>query len=167
MTTQAMTSALPLKPQRTAVTLIGLARIVLMAIFALALIAALHPDVRSEARGLFVRDYRTIVSTAKADLLGNGSHFTIVKVKTRETLSLEVYEFGADGSSRLLEKIALPDAKDGYFNFNGQSTNLAVDDINGDGRPEILAPSFDQNLVGRLNVYQFNSESKKLERIIR
>jgi hypothetical protein len=167
MNTETLPAAMNAKNPQAIKLVLTFTRVGLIGLFALAILAALHPDVRSEARGLFIRDYRTIVSTAKSDLFGAQSSVTIVKVKTREALALEIYEAAEDGTSRLIQKITLPDAKDGYFNFNGQATNLAVDDIDGDGRPEILAPSFDQNLVGRLNVYQFNPETKNFYRIVR
>jgi hypothetical protein len=147
--------------------LLNICRVLLIAAFAISLVSVLHPDVRSQIRGAFVHDFRTIVSTARGDLLGNGTQLTVVKVKTQNSLGLEVYQAEADGSNRLLEHIELPDKKDGYFNFNGQATNLAIDDVDGDGRPEIVAPSFDQNLVGRLNIYKFKAESNSFERMIR
>lgn len=139
-----------------------------------ALFSALHPDVRTRARALLLKDFRTIVSTANADLIGDGSSFTVVKVKSRDSLFLEIYsstimdkEGAGEGTNRLVGRIEMPDKRDGYFNFNGQATNLAIDDINGDGRPEIIAPSFDQNLVGHLNVFQYNPDAKSFERVNR
>lgn len=142
-------------------------RIVLMAFAAIMVIAALHPDVRSSVRGTFVRDFRNVVSTAKGNLAGDSRMFTVTKIKTRDTLSLEIYENLVSGQQKLVERIALADSRDGYFDFNGQATNLAIDDIDGDGQPEILVPTFDNNLVGRLNVYNFDASSKTFNKVIR
>ncbi len=142
-------------------------RLVLSTAFVTMLVAALHPEVRSQIRGAVLKDYRTIVSTAAGDLHGTGEALKVVKVKTRDALYLEVYASEIDGTQKLLEKIEMPDSKDGFFSFNGQATNLAVDDIDGDGRPEILAPSFDQNLVGHLNVYRYDESSQAFRRILR
>ncbi|MEZ4870891.1 MAG: hypothetical protein R2827_01335 [Bdellovibrionales bacterium] len=49
--------------------------------------------------------------------------------------------------------------------FRGQSTNLAVDDVNGDNIPEIIAPSFDKHLVAHMNVFSYNPVTKKFENI--
>lgn len=145
----------------------NLAQAAMIGGFAVMLIASMHPSARSHMRGLLTQDHRTIVSTATGKLGGSSTEFTVVKVKSRNALSLEVYENKADGSSRLVEKIEMPDKKDGYFNFNGQATNLAIADIDSDGKPEILAPSFDQNLVGRINIYQYNAEANSFQRILR
>jgi hypothetical protein len=67
----------------------------------------------------------------------------------------------------LVERIEITDARDAFFSFNGQATNLAIDDVNGDGRPEILVPTFDRNLVGRLNVFEYNNDTREFSKVIR
>lgn len=151
---------------RTYKVLSNLIRVVLIGLFSVMLIAALHPDVRTHVRGSLIKNQRVVISTVQADLAGDGTLFTVAKIRTQDALLLEIYEALADGTSRLVEKIEMADKKDGYFNFNGQATNLAVEDINGDGHPEILAPSFDHNLVGRLNIYSYNKSSKAFQRIL-
>lgn len=133
----------------------------------LGFVAVVHPDVRASVRGTLRADYRTVLSTAKGDLNGSGSLYTVAKVKTRDNIYLEVFENIVDQAPRLVERIELSDARDAFFNFNGQATNLAIDDIDGDGRYEILAPTFDRNLVGRLNVFQYNSDTNDFHKIVR
>lgn len=141
-------------------------RILLTMLFLVMLIAALHPDLRASVRGSLLHDYRLVVSTAHGDLLGEGIELTIAKVRTREALFVEIYEPRGDGVQRLRERIELQDKRDGFFNFNGQPTNLAIDDIDGDGRLEILAPSFDQNLIGHINVYRYDKASGGFQRAV-
>lgn len=148
-------------------TLLRLSQSILGIMAVLAFIAVVHPDVRASVRGTLRSDYRTVISTAKGDLSGAGSMYTVAKVKTRDNIYLEIFENIADHAPRLVERIELADARDAYFNFNGQATNLAIDDINGDGRPEILAPTFDRNLVGRLNVFQFNESTREFQKVMR
>jgi hypothetical protein len=142
-------------------------RIILVGVFALMLVAALHPDVRSAVRGSVMKDYRMVVSTAHGDLLGNGVDLTVAKVRTRDALLIEIYEPKTNGGVKLIGRIELPDKKDGFFNFNGNATNLAIDDIQGDGRLEILAPSFDQNMVGHLNIYHYDQGIGTFARTLR
>ncbi|MBN8539128.1 MAG: hypothetical protein J0L82_01985 [Deltaproteobacteria bacterium] len=148
-------------------------------------VAVVHPDVRTSVRGSLRSDFRTVVSTAKGDLSGTGVMFTVAKIKTRDNIYLEIFETvieqTLDGESesassdseagsaapRLVERIEIPDARDAFFSFNGQATNLAIDDVNGDGRPEILVPTFDRNLVGRLNVFEYNNDTREFSRVIR
>lgn len=137
-----------------------------VALFAASLLSALHPDVRAQVRGTFLSDYRMVVSSVTGDLSSDGTPFNIIKVKTRDDLFLEVYRASSEGRFELVEKIHMPQQRDGYFSFNGQATNLAVDDIDGDGRPEILAPSFDRDLVGHLNVFRFNTTAKNFQKVL-
>jgi hypothetical protein len=104
-----------------------------------------------------------------ADLEGNGIKDQVVKVKTSEGLFIEVYaprdhgQFGLQ--QELIASAQLPDKKDGYFTFNGEVTNLAVDRVDRDNKPKILASSFDGDLVGHLNVYQLKTGEKELVRV--
>lgn len=148
-------------------SILAIGRIALMGLAAVMMIAALHPDVRSAVRGTFAKDFRTVVSTAQGNLAGDERMFTVTKIKTADALSLEIFEQLGNGTQKMVEKIALADSRDGYFDFNGQATNLAIDDIDGDGQPEILVPTFDNNLVGRLNVYNFDASSKSFNKMVR
>jgi hypothetical protein len=139
-------------------------------LFLLLLITAvLNSDIRNAIRGVLTPRYRVILAVAQADLDGSGERLQVLKVKTQDGLFLEVY-----GNKKLspelnitqpilLASIQMPDKKDGYFTFNGEVTNLAIDDINSDRNLEILATSFDDNLVAHLNVYRFVRGQPNLE----
>lgn len=164
---QTTTITTPGLSQRSYNLFMNAGRAALVLIFAAMLVAALYPEARSTMRSTVMKDFRMVVSTAHGDLLGNGTNLTVAKVRTRDALFIEIYEPRIDGGQHLVERIELPDKKDGYFNFNGQATNLAIDDIDGDGRPEILVPSFDQNLVGHLNIYRYNQAQGAFQRSLR
>jgi len=160
-------------------TLIRVSQSLLTLLAVVGFVAVVHPDVRTSVRSSLRSDFRTVVSTAKGDLSGTGVMFTVAKVKTREifetvieqTLDGETESASSSASessaTRLVERIEISDARDAFFSFNGQATNLAIDDINGDGRPEILVPTFDRNLVGRLNVFEYNNDTREFSRVIR
>ncbi len=139
---------------------------ILAALCFASLVAALHPDIRNQIRSLFLKDYRVVVSSTLADFAANGTPMEVVKVKTRHALFLEIYKSNPDGSQKLVDRLELKDQTDGYFSFNGQATNLAIDDIDGDGRPEILAPSFDRDLVGHLNIYRYVPAREHFEKVV-
>jgi hypothetical protein len=132
-------------------------------------IIVLNSDLRSNVRSLIRPNYRVILAVAMADLDGSGLKDQIVKVKTSEGLFLEVYAPRSHGDfglqQELIASAQLPDKKDGYFTFNGEVTNLAVDRVDRDKHPKILASSFDGDLVGHLNVYRYVPGQKELERV--
>lgn len=137
------------------------------AIFSLALIfIVLSPELRIQARSLIVPKDRIILAVAKSVLLEAGEELQVLKVKTDEGLFIEVY--GQENKNnivtqKLISSAQLPDKKDGYFTFNGQVTNLAIDDIDNDKTKEILVTSYDENLVAHLNVYKYVKGQKNLE----
>jgi hypothetical protein len=132
-------------------------------------IIVLNSDLRSNVRSLFRPQYRVILAVAMADLEGNGVKDQVIKVKTADGLFVEVYaprphkNFGVQ--QELIASAQLPDKKDGYFTFNGEVTNLAVDRVDREKSLKILASSFDGDLVGHLNVYRFVPGKKELERV--
>lgn len=131
------------------------------AVLSATFVAVLNTEIKSSIRNYFIPPYRVILAVASADIDGTGKGNQVLKVKTDQGLFIEVY--GSAGKQQeLLAMTKLPDKKDGYFTFAGKVTNLAIDDINGDGNPEILATSFDQDLVARLNVYRYLKADKSL-----
>lgn len=120
-------------------------------------ILVLIPSVRERIRDGLLPGTREILAKAEGDLTGQGDWVSVVKVKTRSDLVLEVYSMDAQkGETRMRARMVLPEKKDGYFQFHGQPTNLALVDLNGDGVLEIVAPTFDENLIPRLRVYRYD-----------
>jgi len=68
-------------------------------------------------------------------------------------------------TSNLLAKITLPEKRDGYFQLKGNATNLGLVDVDGDSILEIIAPTFDDQMVARLNIYKFNADTKGFDRM--
>lgn len=108
---------------------------------------------------------RVLISTVMGDVLGDGTPVQVAKIRTRDSILIEVYVPARDGSRVLIDRIELDEKRDGYFTLNGNLTNLAIDDVDGDQLLEIIAPAFDQNLNAHLNVYKFNQSSKTFQKV--
>jgi hypothetical protein len=128
-------------------------------------VISLNREWSQSIRNSFVSDERVLISTAVGDILGDGTPVEVAKVRTSKGLFLEIYVPGPQGSRVLLDTISLDQERDGYFTLNGQLVSLAIDDIDGDQEVEILAPAFDHQLTAHLNVFKYNSTSKKLQRV--
>lgn len=125
----------------------------------LIMVFAMIPSVREKIRTVWVYPKRTILAKAEGDLTGKGERATVIKVQTPETLAVEVYFNNGPLDDRLdMRRIVLPDQRDGYFDFRGDSTNLVLTDIDDNGILEILAPAYDENLIPRLHVYDFDPD---------
>ncbi|MEQ1875107.1 MAG: hypothetical protein ABL958_00580 [Bdellovibrionia bacterium] len=124
--------------------------------------AALNEDTRQSIRETLQPEFRHLLSTAFGNVLGDGTPIRVMKVQTREGLSLEVYKAN---NYQLVQKIDLEQKKDGYFNYHGEAANLALVDVDGDLIPEIVAPGYDQNLTAQLNVYRYDADTQNFRRL--
>lgn len=116
------------------------------------------PDRRDDLRRKWMTSDRQVLAKIEADLTGRGDRFVVIKVLTSDSLSLEYYRVNsATGSPEYLARSVLPEKRDGQFNYQGNATNLALADLNFDQNLEILAPAFDDNLVPRLHVFEYDS----------
>lgn len=133
-------------------------------IAALAMGGALSPQFRSFVQVQLEAHGREVLATAEGDLLNDSSQVKVVKFKSRDGIFVEVLRAtGGEGSAyALVDRVELPDKLDGLFNFHGHVTRLAITDVDGDGTMELLAPTFDAQLVPHLNIYKYDGAIKKL-----
>lgn len=119
------------------------------------------PSIRESLRERFLSDRREILAKVDGDLNGQGDFVSVVKVKTRDDLLVEVYSVNPQrGETTQRARLILPEHKDGYFQFRGQPTNLALVDLDGDNWLEIVAPTYDENLIPRLHVYKYDPHAQ-------
>lgn len=153
----------PARSRRSQIALVVFWRGLFLGIFVIGLLCVFHPALREYLRGIFHPPFRTILSSATGPYLPEFPISRVLKVRTHEGLFVEVYGQN-DGDARpLVDRIRLPDRRDAFFSFAGRTSNLFLHDVSGDGVPEIIAPSFDDDLIAHLNVFRLNTESKKLE----
>src|SRR5262249_3163895 len=143
----------------------NLIKLSLSAVAILVGIISLNREWSQNIRNALLSSDRVLIATAVGDILGDGTPVEVAKVRTPEGLAVEVYVPGPKGTRRLMDKMYLDQERDGYFTFNGQLVSLAIEDIDGDHRPEILAPAFDQQLTAHLNVFKYDPESRTFHRM--
>lgn len=136
---------------------------VLILIAATLLAAVLTPSLRERVQERLAMVGREVLATAEGDLLNDGKTARVLKFRTREGLFVEILRVAPDGTTTTVEKFMLPDKHDGLFNFHGHVTRLAITDVDGDGKQELLAPSFDNQLVPHLNVFRYNPATQRFE----
>jgi hypothetical protein len=136
---------------------------VLMLLAAALLAAALTPSVRTSVQSHLAGVGREVLATAEGDVLNDSTVAKVIKYRNRDGIWLEVIKDEGGGKSLLIDRLPLPDKHDGLFNFQGHVTRLAIADIDQDGTMELLAPTFDQQLVPHLNVFRYNKDLKKFE----
>ncbi len=124
------------------------------------------PQSREIIRSLVISQSRVVLAKAEADLTGHGANIAVVKVQTADSIALEIYEKTAEQDKlKFMKRIVLPEKKDAYFTFRGNATNLVLTDVDGDGILEIVAPTYDENLIPRLNVFKFDPASNDFTKL--
>jgi len=126
----------------------------------------LNEDLRQKFKDRFVPDERVVLAKTLGRLVGGGRTFTVLKVKNKNTLSLEVFENNFSTNQSLFRtRLILPEHRDAYFSYLGAAVNLLLVDLKNDGRLEVVTAAFDENLVPRMHVYSYDDASNTLEPI--
>ncbi len=125
--------------------------------------AAAIPSWRSKIQDTFTRTNYKVLASAEGDLLNDGSRCKVVKYRGSEGLYVEILKENEGAEPTFIDRVLLPDRQDGQFNFRGHVTRLAIEDVDGNGTLELLAPTFDDQLVPHLNVLQYNQTTGKFE----
>jgi hypothetical protein len=143
--------------------MIGMAALTVILMF-LITIAAI-PSLREKFKAALIPDGREILAKVSGNISAQGPHITVLKLKTKNALSLEVYDSTNKDEMLFLEKIPLEELRDGYVSIKGNATNLGLTDVDKDGNTEIVAPTFDDQMIPRLNVFKYIEATKSFERI--
>lgn len=129
----------------------------------LLIVVAVVPSLREKVQFAFTPVGNEVLATVQGNLLNDGSIVKVIKYKSSQGVFVEVHKLGDEGQTSLVDRILLPDKQDGLFNFHSQVTRLAITDIDGDGKVELLAPTFDDQLVPHLNVLRYNPTTLRFE----
>lgn len=141
---------------------LGLSGWIVLIFFLLSLLPTFSSDFRKVFVDLIAPKDRILLGIVDNKIQGQSGMEQVSKIKTRQGILIEI--FGAadqKGSRTLLDKVMIPDLVDGFYHLNSRATNLAITDTDGDGEPEILAPTYDREGRPRLNSIKFNFESKR------
>lgn len=140
-----------------------LGKIILFVLAVASFFIVLNKDLRKELHSYLNSSDVEVIASANADLYNDGRIIRVLKVRKDGLLFIQLMNTENNGKPKLIESFALPDKSDGYFQYRDQATNLAIEDLNGDRKPEIIAPSFDSNMTAHLNIYTYNDITEKFE----
>lgn len=134
----------------------------LMVVTAIALI----PSLRNKVRGWAFSSERQILAKSSGYVTSEGPFVSVFKIREDGGLFLEIYTNPTpEGEPNLLQRIDLQETRDGYVNFQGNATNLALSDTDQDGAMDLIVPSFDEQMTPRLNIFRFNRALQSFEKL--
>ncbi len=122
----------------------------------------LNSKVQSKFIHLFFGTGRSVLAQMEMDM--EGQKYKVIKVSNTQGLAIEIYR-NTDEGPFFIDSKTLTDKKDGFYKFNNKKYNLFLKDINGDGRNEIVTPTVDKNMKGRLNIFFFDPETEQLNKM--
>jgi hypothetical protein len=143
-------------------TIKPLTAIMALLAFSFAVLAGI-PRFRQSVRDWLLPDGRVIVAKIEGTLIKDGPALSILKIRTRDQYFIEIYKSSEDLS--LIQRIALDEPTDGFFDFQGRYTNLALADLDSNGEYEIVSPMYDRNGTPRLLVFKYNPDILTFERL--
>lgn len=119
------------------------------------------PSVRNFIYEQNLSSERKVLASVTGDLTGNGDLVTVVKVKSLNSISLEIVLHRSDESQvKDIRRIVLDNKRDTYFDLKDSVTNLALMDLNNDGILEIITSTSDEELIPRLHIYSYSPEDE-------
>ncbi len=101
-----------------------------------------------------------LLSVVYGDLMHDRSSIKVVKFKTLTGIILEFYSQYANGYHSLISRVEIPNVQNGFFDHRGQAVQLAVVDLDGDGKMELISPTFNETLLASLNPYHYSQEEE-------
>ena len=134
--------------------------IVFFVILNISSVVILFSPGRKWVQNQFLIQSPQLLSVVHGDLMNDGSSVKVVKLKTAEGIALEFYSDRKDGVRHLITRALIPDTHDGFFDHRGQAVQLAVVDLDGDGKMELLSPTFNDRMLARLNPYHYSPKEK-------
>lgn len=129
------------------------------------IIVAVIPSLRSRIKEALLASDREVIAKVSGSLTPQGPKVTVLKIKSGAHLSLEIYSVDENQNLSLMTKIPLFESRDGHFLLQGNATNLALTDVDKDGNPEIVAPTYDEQIVPRLNIFKYNPQTQGFDRM--
>ncbi|MDE0119529.1 MAG: hypothetical protein OXM55_05925 [Bdellovibrionales bacterium] len=121
----------------------------------------LFSPMRQGVQSWLVSEEKKLLSVVHSrDLIYDGTPIKVVKFQTLKGIVLEFYSKHQNGYHALVTRVEIPSAKDGFFDHRGQAVQLAVVDLDGDGKMELLSPTFNEHLQASLNPYHYSTEAK-------
>lgn len=143
-----------------------------LTLFNVITICVINDEIREGLHKKLTSHQREVLSTATGNILYNGQKTKVIKVRKNNEFFLEIYANTNAGvatnehqkSLSLVSRIPLAFGKDAYINFKGVSSNLALYDVDGDNKLEILVPGYEKNLSAKLSIYKYD-EKKHIFRL--
>ena len=122
------------------------------------------PDWKEAVKNFFSSDRLVLLAELESDIRNDGTLIRVSKIEINRKLYLKFFEKAGD-IWRPIQTITLPDTYDGYASIAGDPKNLALVNLDDDGYLEVIAPTFDRDMIAYLNVYKYQPGTKTFVKV--
>ena len=123
-----------------------------------------HPNrIKKWLSKIYQKPREMTLQRANAHLTASDMDIRVIKVKRKNNIYLEFLSHEADGSYRPINKVKLKGRRNGYFQYSEETASLGIQDIDGDGYMDVIAPTFNRFFVPYLNIVFYNQKKRQFE----
>ena len=112
---------------------------------------------------IYRKPLKQTLQIANAPLIENSLDIRILKVRSKNKIYLEFLSKQADDSYLEINSVELKGSREGYFEYWGEMTSLLILDDDGDGKLDVIAPTFDKYFRPQVNLVIYNKKTKQFE----
>ena len=112
---------------------------------------------------IYQKPRKMTLQRVEGPLITNDMTVRVIKVRHNDKLYLDFLSLEADGSYRKINSVELKGSREGYFEYWGETASLGIEDTDGDGSLDVLAPAFDRFFLPHLNVVVYNRQTRRFE----
>ena len=121
------------------------------------------PSLRSYLVNSFSPTSTEVLSVLEMSV--NERKVKILKVRRKGKLFVEIYGVPENSNPVLIDRETLTDIKDAHYKFGEGRSNLFLQDVDGEGLPEVIAPTYDKNMQAHLNIFKLEEATAFLTKI--
>lgn len=89
----------------------------------------------------------------------DGRIYTILKIKTEDSIDIEIYNRDEKTYDSILkQRFTFANEGESFIMIKSEPVNLGIVDINNDGHLDLIAPTVDQMGHSRLNMFSYDSD---------
>lgn len=112
---------------------------------------------------IYTKPIQKTLQRVDGPLIDSDMDIRVLKVKKGNQIYLEFLSKQPSKSYIKINSVLLKGHREAYYEYWGDMISLAIQDADGDGRLDVIAPTFDKFFRPLINVVSYNPKSQKFE----
>ena len=112
---------------------------------------------------IYKKPFQRTLQKVDGPLIENSLDVRVLKVKHGNKIYLEFLSKQLDDSYLEINSVELKGNREAYFEYWGEMISLLLLDDDGDGRLDVIAPTFDKFFRPQINLVVYNQKTSRFE----